>query len=786
MASDRNEVAKVSAADLKLLKAIEKKILWLSSWTIHEANHIRPMRDGLKVGGHQASCASVVTLMTALYFWVLRAEDRVAVKPHASPVFHAIQYLLGRQTKSNLKNFRGFGGAQSYPSRTKDDDDVDISTGSVGLGGALTLFASLAQDYVRAHNFPSSQELDGRMISLFGDAELDEGNVFEALFEGRKHNIQNLWWIIDYNRQSLDSVVTDQVFSRLSELFQSMDWNVETIKYGNLLQQAASKPGGNALLSWIDDCPNQLYSALTFKGGTAWRERLKSDIGDASGMEGLLDDYDDADLHSLMTNLAGHDMGSVLDAYAAAAASERPTCIIAYTIKGYGLPLAGHKDNHAGLMSLEQMEKFKNQCGIGEGEEWEYFAGFYELEDDLKRFIKSVPFACSQRRQHQPGPIFVPSKLEFRATATTSTQESFGRILNELGREDDEFSQRLVSTSPDVTVSTNLGPWVNRKHIFDRQEKPDIFSSEEVISAQSWIMSPAGQHIELGIAENNLFLMLAALGLSSEWFGVRLLPIGTLYDPFIARGLDALNYACYQDARFMLVGTPSGITLAPEGGAHQSIGTPLIGIGQPGLTYFEPPYADELAIIMQWGFRHMQADDGGSVYLRLSTRPLDQPDRSLSDGTVNQIISGAYWRQKPASEASFVLVYCGAVAPEVEHAFREVLEDEPGAGLLAITSPDRIYENWQSVRGWQSSRRDAGSAFIEEVLAEVPNSAALITVIDGHPATLAWLGSVRGHRIYPLGVNTFGQSGDIVDLYASYGLDSNTIIEAVATACLRA
>ncbi len=134
---------------LALLRELERKVLWLSAWTIHNANHLRDKRDGLKVGGHQASSASVATIMTALYFHVLRPEDRVAVKPHASPVFHAIQYLLGHQTRDKLENFRAIGGAQSYPSRTKDNDDVDFSTGSVGLGVAVTLFASLVQDYLR-------------------------------------------------------------------------------------------------------------------------------------------------------------------------------------------------------------------------------------------------------------------------------------------------------------------------------------------------------------------------------------------------------------------------------------------------------------------------------------------------------------------------------------------------------------------------------------------------------------------------------------------------------------
>jgi pyruvate dehydrogenase E1 component len=634
----------ISLSDLAALRQVERKVAWLAAWTIHHANHLRGDRGGLKVGGHQASCASIVTLMTALYFHALRPQDRVAVKPHASPVFHAIQYLFGRQGRDQLENFRGYGGAQSYPSRTKDADDVDISTGSVGLGGAMTVFTSLAQDYLGLHGMAREGWPQGRMIALFGDAEFDEGNVFEALLESWKHEVRNTWWIIDYNRQSLDSVVSDRLFNRFDGTFSAMNWEVRTLKYGKLLRAQAERPGGEALLRWIDECPNQLYSALTFKGGAAWREHLRRDLGDTAGIRELLDSHDDETLHALITNLAGHDLETVLEAFEEAAESDAPCAFIAYTIKGHGLPLAGHKDNHAGLMTPDQMALFKAANGIADGAEWDRFAGLELPAEALEAFIAGAPFAAEVERRFVAPKVPVPERLETgtRGKAATSTQEAFGRLLDELARGDSELARRIVTTSPDVTVSTSLGPWVNRRQIFDRRDRPDTFREERVASAQKWAASPVGQHIELGIAENNLFLTLAAFGLAAEMFGTRLLPVGTLYDPFIGRGLDALNYACYQDARFMVVGTPSGITLAPEGGAHQSVSTPLIGIGQPGLVYFEPAFVDELAAIMRWGFAYMQADDGSSVYLRLSPRPLEQPARAFDARLPDSVIEGAY------------------------------------------------------------------------------------------------------------------------------------------------
>lgn len=773
----RDEAPAAPDDKLACLEALEKKVLWLSTWMIHNANHLRPSRDGLKVGGHQASSASVATLMTALYLDVLRPQDRVAVKPHAAPVFHALQYLLGRQSRDKLERFRALDGAQSYPSRTKDGDIVDFSTGSVGLGVGVTLFAALVQDYVRLHRL--TDQPAGRMIALAGDAELDEGNIFEALLEGWKHDVRNLWWIIDYNRQSLDAVVSDRLFGRIDAMFEMFGWRVVTLKYGRRLQAAFARPDGDQLRDWIDACPNSLYSALVYKGGEGWREHLRRDLNRYPGIRAILDEHDDDGLAQLMTNLAGHDMGAVLDAFHAVA-DDQPTVFIAYTIKGYGLPFAGHKDNHAGLMNSEQMALFQRRMAVPEGAEWDSFAGLDVPAERLRAFLVAVPLAAAVGRSLAAPPVAVPDTLLAPRGDVLSTQEAFGRILGTLAADSSELASRIVTTSPDVTVSTNLGGWVNRRGLFDRTERADIFREEKVVSAQRWAMAPHGQHIELGIAESNLFLELAALGLAGPLFGAPLLPIGTLYDPFIKRGLDALNYALYQDARFILVATPSGISLAPEGGAHQSIIEPLIGLAQPGLVGFEPAYADELAVLLRWAFAALQQADGHSVYFRLSTRPIAQLQRQLDAATTEAIIAGAYWLREPAPDAELAIAYCGAVAPEALAAHAAIIEDLPGAGLLAVTSPGRLYSDWQT----SLTSGVAGTA--ERLLRRLRPGAALVTVGDGHSAMLAWLGAVARNDIVPLGVERFGQSGDIPDLYREYGIDAAAIIDAAARGCLRA
>ncbi|MFP4125979.1 MAG: transketolase, partial [Alphaproteobacteria bacterium] len=684
MAFDRSRLA--------VLEDLERKVLWLACWTIHNANHLRPNADGVKVGGHQSSSASVVSLMTALYFAVLKSADRVAVKPHASPVFHAIQYLLGHQSRDQLMRFRGFGGAQSYPSRTKDKDDVDFSTGSVGLGVGVTLFAALVQDYLLSHRLVPDGTERGRMIALMGDAELDEGNIYEALLEGWKQDVRDLWWIVDYNRQSLDGVVNDALFQRTEMFFRNVGWRVVNVKYGEKMKRAFAGPAGAALKQWIDDCPNQLYSALTFKGGAAWREKLRDDLGGTAGLEELLDGHDDASLQDLMTNLGGHDLTTLLDAFEAID-DDHPTCFVVYTIKGWGLPLAGHKDNHAGLMTPEQMERFRHQHGIAPGEEWSPTAGLATPPERLQAFLRDVPFARREPIANPPRievPTLQPPKGEVQ-----STQEAFGKILNDLARSNAPLAHHVLTTSPDVTISTNLAGWVNQRAIFHRKTRPDAFRTEQVASPLKWDQGPHGQHLELGIAENNLFLALAAMGLAHALFGGRLLPIGTLYDPFINRGLDALNYACYQDARFLLVATPSGISLAPEGGAHQSVGTPLVGLAQDGLAAFEPAYADELACLMEWAFDYLQNDgagrsptgwerdlDGGSVYLRLTTRPIPQPGRALDDAMRRAIVDGGYWRVPPGPRTRLAIVYQGVLAPEALAAVAEAANLELMVGCM--------------------------------------------------------------------------------------------------------
>ena len=758
-------------ADIAALKTIDDKLRWLSAWTIHHANHIRESADGLKVGGHQASCASMTAIMAALYFHALGPNDRVAVKPHAGPVLHAIHYLLGSQTLEQLKNFRGFGGMQSYPSRTKDKIPVDFSTGSVGLGVAITAFTSLVQDYLTAHGWMDEADR-GRFVALIGDAELDEGNIYECLIEAYKHDIRNCWWIVDYNRQSLDATSADRMFERFDEIFASCGWRTVELRWGKALEAALAK--SPKVREWLEALPNADHSALLYQGGAAWRARIEADLGKSAAP--FLKGLDDDSLGRLMSDLGGHCMETLVEAFDAAQ-DDVPTLFVVWTVKGFGLPFAGHKDNHAGLMNPTQTHALRDGMGISEGQEWEPLSGIGgNARAGVEALIERARIP-RDKRSRDFGRIAIPA-IPAPQGEEQSTQAAFGRVLLDLAKSGAPLVDRIVTTSPDVTVSTNLGAFVNQRGLFKRREMTDVFAKAKIPSAQKWSATNQGQHIELGIAESNLFLMLAALGLSGDLFYERLIPIGTLYDPFIARGLDSLNYACYQDARFLLVATPSGVTLGPEGGAHQSINPPLIALGQPGLRHYEPAFADELAAMMEEAFRLIDDPSGESTYLRLSTRSIQQVERTEDDWKIGAL-NGGYWLKQPGPNSEAAIVAMGALMPEALAAWEELSADIPGLGLLAVTSPDLLHRGWTAAQAkrWDGAR---DPSHVEQLLSRLAPGAGLVTLCDAAPASLSWLGGVLGQRVAPLGVERFGQTGNLADLYAAYRLDGAAITEAAA------
>lgn len=768
--------------DLELLREIERRVLWLAVRIVDAANHDRETGDGVKVGGHQASSASMVSIMTSLWFAHLDGADRVSVKPHASPVLHAIQYLLGDLDREYLTTLRARGGLQSYPSRTKDPDRVDFSTGSVGLGAAAPLFAAAVRRYVDAHFGPRPRS---RFVALVGDAELDEGNIWEAISDPSMAGLGNVMWVVDLNRQSLDRVVPGIRISQWRGYFESAGWQVVEVKYGSKLQAKFARPGGDALREWLDSMPNDHYQSLFSLPASHVRARFLSGAPDAVGL--ALSDVGDDQLAALIGDLGGHDIGQLLEAYASCDKMvDQPSVVFAYTIKGWGLPNAGQTHNHSALLSTAQIDALRAAMGLRAANEWDRFAPISPagVLCDLRQSVMRVPLDATAGVPIQDVPVEVGHSRSRRV----SSQDAFGRVLVDLSRTD-SVGPFLVSTAPDVATSTNLAGLINRVGVFTPADERD-WNPDELIK---WRQSPAGRHIELGISEMNLFLLLGQLGLSSVLSGQRLIPVGTVYDPFVCRGLDALIYGAYSGARFIVAGTPSGVTLAPEGGAHQSTITPSIGLELPGVTLLEPAYAAAVDWLLCDSVSNIADPRGsGAYYFRLSTRPVDQGPFELASQRLGesvlrkQVIRGAYRLRDagrpPRSGAPAVqLVASGAVLPEVLAAADELDEEGIAAHVVDVTSLDRVYRSWR--RCLQTSVRTATVPVMPAILRDVfLDRVPIVTVHDASSHAMAWLGSALRSPCVSLGVDEFGQSGTVHDLYELHDLLPGSIVNAALTA----
>ena len=777
-------------AHIAALEAVQDRVLWLATQIVHHANNVRPNPDKSKVGGHQASSASVVSIMTALYFHFLEGGDRVAVKPHASPVFHAIQYLLGQLPQEYLTELRSFGGLQAYPSRTKDPDPVDFSTGSVGLGAVAPAFAALTHTYA-THHF--EDVAPRRFVALLGDAELDEGNVWEAILDPNLAAARNLLWIVDLNRQSLDRVVPGIRAAQLKRLFIECNWRVVEVKYGHLLQALFARPNGDDLRRCIDEMDNEDYQALISLPGAEGRVRL----GELAGAKrdtvlAVVADVADAELPTVLSNLGGHDLHALTKAldYVGEDLS-RPTVLFAYTIKGWGLPIAGDPLNHSKLLTAAQMTELQATLNVPAGQEWARipmtspaaYALCEAAEDRLFPALRA-PVHAEVTRQD------VPDELGVRDHGMMSTQQGLGQMLMAISRVP-KVSDRVVTVSPDVSTSTNLSGWIIKNGVFKPDAEPRGEDEEQPLT---WRESPTGQHIELGISEMNLFMALGMLGLAHEHCNEQLIPIGTVYDPFICRGLDSLIYSIYSGAKFIFAGTPSGITLSPEGGAHQSTVTPSLGIELPNLNAYEPCFIKEMEWMMVEALRQCcDRKQGRATYFRLTTKQVDQSLLSEAKARIGeaklrqQVLAGGYrlvdWRVAAPDLPRTNLVHLvasGAMVPDALDAAAQLQAQGIPANVLNLTSPQRLYETWRNGTG----RDDSDSPFAW-LLPPNERHAPIITVLDGASHALAWLGGVYGMCTYPLGVDQFGQSGDRAALYNYFGINAKSIVTAAQRALTR-
>ncbi|GAB1640071.1 transketolase-like TK C-terminal-containing protein [Krasilnikovia sp. MM14-A1259] len=754
-----------------VLREIEQRVLWLSTAIVDHANRVRPNPTGLKVGGHQASSASMATIMTTLWFQHLRAQDRVSVKPHASPVLHAINFLLGELDESYLTRLRSFGGLQSYPSRAKDPDPVDYSTGSVGIGATAPIWGALSRRYVESHVGGAGT---GRQYSLVGDAELDEGAIWEAILDPMVAELGEVCWIVDMNRQSLDRVVPNIGATRLQGMFAAAGWQVLTVKYGRQLNELFNRPGGEQLRRRIDEMTNPEYQRLLRCSAAQLRERLP----DGDELKALVGTLDDGQLHDAIRNLGGHDLAALDEAFRGID-DTRPTVIFAYTVKGYGLATEGHPQNHSSLLSEEQMTELAARCGMTLDAPWQRFPAGSEPAGLCAR--RAATLRRDPVRAVAAGAL--PADMGRTPSGKATTQAALGRALLDLTRAAPDTARRVVTLSPDVSSSTNLAGWVNKVGVWSQTARQDWFNDDPE-TILHWREHPHGQHLELGIAEVNLVGLLGELGATWSRWGQPLLPIGVLYDPFVQRALEPWSYGLYAGGQSILVGTPSGVALAPEGGAHQSITTPSVGLEQPGCISYEPAFAIDVEWTLLASMARLGRPDGISAYLRLSTRPVDQTlagvpaDPAARERRRKQVVAGAYpLRRSPAETPALTIAAMGAVLPEALQAADRLQSLGTAVDVVCITSPGLLFDAVQAQAG-RAARAAATETWILDAAFPARRSSPLVTVLDGHPHTLAFLAGIRQVRATHLGVTTFGQSGDLESVYRHHGLDTDSIVAA--------
>ena len=758
--------------DIAVLEAVQDRVLWLATSIVHHANKVRATPSGVKVGGHQASSASITSIMTALYFAHLRGPDRVSVKPHAAPVLHAIEYLLGLLDPKYLTTLREFGGLQSYPSRRKDPVPADFSTGSVGIGATAPIWRALAHRYVAGH-FDVPQ--GGRQVSLVGDAELDEGACWEAIIDPVVPHLGEVLWIVDLNRQSLDRIVPDIAAGRLASMFEAAGWHVATVKYGRRLEELFAGDGGGALRRRIDSMTNEEYQRLLRSSPAVIRERLAGEGRGRKDIERAVAGLDDQQIAAAVRNLGGHDLGMLLDAFATTdAVTDRPSVVFAYTIKAWRLPTEGHPANHSALLTAEQWERLAAELGADVADPW---AAFDPATPEAELCAATAERLRRDDVRLSPAPS-VPVELGRAHTGSASTQQAFGRFFVDLSHGAPELARHIVTVSPDVASSTNLGGWINRVGIWQLGERIDWFADDSETLVR-WRENQHGQHIELGIAEGNLVGLLSELGATWSRDAQALLPIGTLYDPFVNRALEPWSFGMYAGGQSILVGTPSGVTLASEGGAHQSITTPSVGLEQPQCVAWEPAFGQDLEWALLDALGRLGRPDGCSAYFRLTTRPIDQAlaatptDPAEREQRRRQALAGGYALRRASSTPALTLVAMGAIVPEVLEAAEVLTDASLAVDVVCLTSADFLFRALQARRGLA----DGSDAILDELF-PLDRAAPMVTVLDGHPHTLSFLSAVRCTPISCLGVNDFGQSGDVDDLYRHFGIDTDTIVGA--------
>ena len=798
---------------------VAKGALSMVDW----ANH-KPENSGKKpkVGGHQASSMSSVDLLCALYLHTKEPQDRVAVKPHAAPVVYSIMHLFGLVATEQMNRLREFGGPQPYPTKLKNPLFIDYTTSSEALGVCAAIYdaygAKLHNRSLRhVHDTP---EVNAVYWAHCGDGELTEGQIDESLYDAGRWGLDNLVWVVDLNRQSLDRVMDDSLGGRLEDWvvakFQSHQWHVsDVLRWGHRAEELFAADGGDVLKDILDSASDALFHPLMCVDGATLRaifmgdvthpdpptrqlleryaQRLRLTDEQRRAITSAIADVSDAELSAAISHLGGHDMAALTAAYDKARHTEgAPSVIVAHTVKGYQTSAAGHPENHGGLLPRDEVAVWGATRGIPTDEPYPTpnDPGAVRLIDERRRALfddadhRYVPSPVPELAV-QLGAIKAPRR------STASTGEIF-QSLNMALLRDPAIAPWVHFGAPDVGQTTHLGPVIKATGVFaPRPGLPDTFAWLRAGRklAFDWRPSDRGQFHAMGIAEGNAMLWAYAFGRRKKRVEGRapVLPVVTVYDKFFERGFNQLDYAVYSDARFIAVGTPSGTGLSRETATHQSLQTLRMMMDLPGIISYEPAFAVDVWAIYRWALGQLWDDAGEAVYLRLTTQPLAQPT-TLPDDVAAQAVRGGYWlldedeRAPKQGQPHVIFVASGRKLDQVRHAAQRLSQDHGiGSRILNVTSYEVLWRDWDAYNNDPSAWDDPARSYrLHELFADADVNAPLIVTGDHLPSVAEWLPGalqrIRGFRF--LGPRRNGEAGALEAVDALHGMGVEDLVEA--------
>ena len=776
------------------------------------ANH-KPENRGSKpkVGGHQASSMSSVDLLMALYLHGLAPGDRLAVKPHAAPVLYALMHLMGLLPRAQMERLREYRGLQPYPTELKNPLFVDYTTSSEGLGVACTIYDAYgARHFDRALAARLGRPpIRATYWAHCGDGELTEGQIDESLYDAGRWQLDNLVWIVDLNRQSLDRVMDDsgQLARWVRGKFAAQGWEVDELRWGREAEALFARPGGGHLRAWLEGLDDALFHPLLILDEPSLRRVLAGEAvpgrgGDKLGalytgrapmheegraaVKRLLAEVPAGALSPALSHLGGHDLAVLCRAFDRAREAGRPVCLVAHTVKGYQTSGAGHPENHGGLLPEAEVRAWGVDRGRPEGEPFPLPAPGSALARYLER--RSGALFPIDAHAYAPAPVDVRAELRavpLRQRSVVSTGEAFQSLNVALMKTG--VAPYLQFGAPDVGQTTHLGPVIKQTGVFATRDLPDAyaFMREAGMLSFDWRPEAAGQFHAFGIAEGNAMLWAYAFGRRKKLIEgkVPLLPVVTVYDKFFERGFNQLDYAVYSNARFIAVGTPSGTGLSRETATHQSLQTLRMMMDLPGILAYEPAFAADLHAIYLHALSRLWDPDGEAFYLRLTTQPLAQPS-ALPEDHAAQAVRGGYWlvgEDERDGARKVLFVASGRKLGEVREAARTLHAEGIGSRILNVTSYEALWREWDAFandpRAWADAER---SYHLHDLFSEEELNLPLVIVGDHLPSVAEWLPGalqrLRAHRF--LGPRRNGEAGDLQSIDAHHGMGVDDIAQA--------